>query len=210
MRHVVLLGDSVFDNRAYTNGAPDVASHLRELLPHPSAVTLCALDGSTTYDVGRQFERVPNQATHLVLSLGGNDALMNADLLNLPVRSTGEALDLFRDRLSAFSTSYEHVLEALLALAKPVTVCTVYHGNLGPDEAQRAPIALAMFNDVILRTALRFGTPAIDLRAVCDQPDDFANPIEPSGTGGRKIARAIVRSLSTNDPGPGRCIVTAG
>jgi hypothetical protein len=210
MRHVVLLGDSVFDNRAYTNGEPDVAAHLRELLPQPSTVTLCAVDGSTTYDVGRQFARVPDRATHIVLSLGGNNALMNADLLNLPVRSTADALDLFRERLSAFSTSYGHVLEGLLALAKPVTVCTIYHGNLGPDEAPRAPIALAMFNDVILRAALRFGIPAIDLRAVCDQPDDFANPIEPSGTGGRKIARAIIRSLSTNDSGPGRCIVTAG
>ena len=33
MPHVVLLGDSIFDNAAYTNGGPDVVTQLRELLP---------------------------------------------------------------------------------------------------------------------------------------------------------------------------------
>jgi hypothetical protein len=37
--------------------------------------------------------------------------------------------------------------------------------------------------------------PAIDLRLVCTEPADYANPIEPSGRGGLKIAGAIARSL---------------
>jgi hypothetical protein len=210
MRHVALLGDSVFDNRSYTRGEPDVAQHLRELLPRPSTVTLCAVDGSTTHDVTAQFDRVPKSANDIVLSLGGNDALMSADLLNLPVRSTAEALDLFRDRVAMFATSYGHVIEGLIALGRRVTVCTIYNGNLAEPEALRAPIALSMFNDVILRCALRFGLPAIELRAVCDRPEDFANPIEPSGSGGRKIAAAIVRSLANVEREPGRSTVTAG
>lgn len=210
MRHVVLLGDSVFDNGAYIHGEPDVAAHLRCLLPTDSSVSLCAVDGSTTHDVGPQFDRIPATASNLLLSLGGNDALMNADLLDLPVRSTAEALDLFRERVSAFESSYGHVIEALVDLKRPVIVCTVYHGNLTRPEAARAPVALAMFNDVILRTALRFGIAVIDLRAVCNEPNDFANPIEPSGSGGLKIARAIRRALDPNDSGPGRATVTAG
>jgi hypothetical protein len=35
----------------------------------------------------------------------------------------------------------------------------------------------------------------IDLRLICSEPADYANPIEPSGPGGQKIARAIVASL---------------
>jgi len=50
--HLALLGDSVFDNRTYTRGEPDVASHLRGLLPPPWKVTLGAVDGATTGDVG--------------------------------------------------------------------------------------------------------------------------------------------------------------
>jgi hypothetical protein len=210
MRHFALLGDSIFDNGAYTRGEADVAAHLRSLLPKQDVVTLCAVDGSTTYDVGHQFDRVPAGATHLFLSLGGNDALMNADLLNVPVRSTAEALDLFRDRVAAFAISYGHVLEGLLALGRAVTVCTIYNGNLGLDEAPRAVTALTLFNDVILQTSLRVGVSVIELRAVCNEISDYANPIEPSGSGGLKIARAIVRSLNVGDSGPGRSVVTAG
>ena len=31
--HIALLGDSIFDNNAYTGGAPDVVTHLRGILP---------------------------------------------------------------------------------------------------------------------------------------------------------------------------------
>lgn len=198
--HLALIGDSVFDNRSYTNGAPDVAAHLRELLP-TWGVTLCAVDGSTTTDFGRQLDGVSAKITHVVVSLGGNDALMNADLLDLPVRSTAEALDVFQERLDGFESSYGYAVEAVLALEKRTTLCTIYNGNLAGNEARRARIALMMFNDVVLRTALRFSLNVIDLRLVCTEPTDFANPIEPSGTGGRKIANAIARALgAAGDP----------
>ncbi|MFT3775726.1 MAG: SGNH/GDSL hydrolase family protein [Minicystis sp.] len=207
--HIALLGDSVFDNRAYTGGEPDVAAHMRNILPS-AKVTLCAVDGSTTTDLGKQFDRVPRNATHVVLSVGGNDALMNADLLDLPVRSTGEALDLFRERVEVFETSYGYVMEALVALGKQATVCTIYNGNLSAKEASRARIALMMFNDVILRAALGAGVDAIDLRLVCTEPDDFANPIEPSGRGGMKIAQAISRALGAGGKPERRIALTAG
>ena len=101
--HIALIGDSVFDNRAYTNGAPDVAAHLRDLLP-TWGVTLCAVDGSTTSDFGRQLDGISAKITHAIVSLGGNDALMNADLLDLPVRSTAGALDLFQARVLTSTT----------------------------------------------------------------------------------------------------------
>jgi len=52
-------------------------------------------------------------------------------------------------------------------------------------------VALTVFNDAIVRTACAHGLDVIDLRAVCEQPRDYANPIEPSSIGGAKIARAI-------------------
>jgi hypothetical protein len=85
-RHVALLGDSIFDNAAYTQGEPDVIGHLRAIVPAGCAVSLLARDGSTTGDV-------------------------------------------------------------------------------------------------------------IDLRLICVEPSDYANAIEPSGQGGRKIAQAIAKAL---------------
>jgi len=37
MAHIILLGDSIFDNRAWTAGGPDVIEQVRRLLPEGSA-----------------------------------------------------------------------------------------------------------------------------------------------------------------------------
>jgi hypothetical protein len=52
------------------------------------------------------------------------------------------------------------------------------------------------FNDVVLRTAFEHSLDVIDLRAVCNRACDYANPIEPSGEGGRKIAHAIAGTIA--------------
>lgn len=195
-RHVVLLGDSIFDNAAYTGREPDVIQHLRSILPSGWKASLLAVDGSMTSNLSSQVREVPPDASHLVVSIGGNDALMNSDILALPVRSTAEALDLFDTRVREFESDYRSAIEEVLELGRPTTLCTIYNGNMpDPDQARRARIALAMFNDVILRTAFELRLSLIELRLVCSEPADYANPIEPSGPGGRKIAKAIARTV---------------
>jgi hypothetical protein len=80
------------------------------------------------------------------------------------------------------------------ALGRDTTVCTIYEGNFDPPFAELARVALAFFNDVILRAAFERRIGVIDLRLVCTEPSDYANPIEPSGSGGAKIASAILKS----------------
>lgn len=200
--HIVLLGDSIFDNQAYTEGAPDVVVHLRSLLPAPWRATLQAVDGATTATVARQFSGIPNDSSHLVLSIGGNDALMNIDMLNMRVASSAEALLRFGERLERFDAAYRDVLETLTNGKLPVTVCTIYNGALDSDMAELARIALMMFNDVILRAAFDYRASVIELRRICVDAADYANPIEPSGTGGRKIARAVARAVGALDGEP--------
>ncbi|WP_287076407.1 hypothetical protein [Mesorhizobium sp.] len=54
---VVLLGDSVFDNRAYVAGGTDVLAHLARQLPTEWSAELLAVDGSVMADVRQQLER---------------------------------------------------------------------------------------------------------------------------------------------------------
>src|SRR5687767_239110 len=68
MPHVVLLGDSIFDNAAYIDGGQDVITQLRGKLPAGWRATLGAVDGSVMADIGRQLDRLPSDATHLVVS----------------------------------------------------------------------------------------------------------------------------------------------
>ncbi len=198
--HVALLGDSVFDNQAYTNGEPDVASHLRDLLQKSAQVTLCAVDGSTTHDLHLQAARLPDDTSHVVVSIGGNDALLNIDLLATPVTSTTEALSLFGHRVGQFESAYRTAIDSILNLKRQTAICTIYNGNLDPPQAYVARVALMMFNDVILRCAFEHGLTIIDLRSVCNKKTDYANPIEPSGPGGLKIAAAIAGWLGVGEP----------
>ena len=193
--HIALLGDSIFDNRSYTSGEPDVVAHLRNMLPPPWSASLLAVDGAVIADLSRQVRRVPSSATHLVISVGGNDALQNSDLLATPVRSTSEALLMFRERVERFEADYASAVDDALELGRETILCTIYNGNLEPQIAPLARTALAMFNDVVLRVAFARTLAVIDLRFVCSDASDYANPIEPSGSGGHKIAAAIVNAL---------------
>ena len=170
-----------------------MVAHLRGLLGTGDAATLCAVDGAVARDVERQLGRVPATATHLVLSAGGNDALRNYDLLNTRLRSTAEAFALFRQRLDAFARDYAEALSGVVRAARrrPVAICTIYNGDLGPVEGPIATTALSMFNDVIIGAGVAGGHDIFELRAICNEPADYANPIEPSGRGGLKIATAI-------------------
>lgn len=195
MPHVVLLGDSIFDNAAYVPGGPDVVTQLRGLLPAGWKATLLAVDGDVIDGVARQLRGLPADATHLVVSVGGNDALGHTGLLDRPARSSAQVLGWLADAVEAFERRYREMLRVVLATRLPVTLCTIYDGNLGPDVQRLATTALAVFDDAIHRLADRHALPVIELRNICTAREDYANPIEPSVQGGEKIARAIVEQV---------------
>lgn len=196
MPQLILLGDSVFDNGAYVALGADVGSQLLDSLPVGWRLQVLAEDGATTEDVLRQLERVPSQATHLVLSVGGNDALSDSQLLVAPVSAAFEAFDLLYAATEKFALNYRRVLKRCLEVGRPLTICTIYDGSFEDDSAKRcARIALAAFNDVIVREAGRQQVSVLDLRFVCTEPSDFTRSIEPSRQGGAKISRAIANVL---------------
>lgn len=66
--HLLLLGDSVFDNAAYVPGEPSVAEQVRQCLAQRSQpgawqVTLCAEDGAVTSEVPGQLYTRPAGVT---------------------------------------------------------------------------------------------------------------------------------------------------
>src|ERR1039458_5324380 len=126
MKHIVLLGDSIFDNAVYVNGGPDVIKQLRSILPQDWQASLLAVDGSVATDVITQIPLIPASATHLTVSAGGNDALSRADILECPVGSVGAAVDQLAALRAEFQQNYRRMLNALLALKLPLALCTVY------------------------------------------------------------------------------------
>ena len=122
---MVLLWRSIFDYAAYLEGGPGVISQRRDELPGWTC-TLLAVDGETLSGVGRQLQQLPADATHLVVSAGGNDALGYAPLLQGTPASVAEALLLLNAAKERFDGDYRSMLPAVLAHGLPTAVCTIY------------------------------------------------------------------------------------
>jgi len=200
MTRVVLLGDSIFDNGAYVRrGEPDVVKQVQGKLPQGWKATLCAVDGAVTSGVPSQLSRVPSDASHLVVSVGGNDALRSSGILREQARSVAEVIGKFAAVQDEFARNYRAMLDRILERRLPTAVCTIYDARFPDPQEQRLVVtALSIFNDVITREAFARRLPLIDLRLICDEPDDYANPIEPSAKGGDKIAGVIAQVAAGN------------
>jgi len=49
-----------------------------------------------------------------------------------------------------------------------------------------------MLNDIIFSTAATYKVDVLELRNIFTTPEDYANPIEPSHKGGKKLAKGII------------------
>jgi hypothetical protein len=190
--HLVLLGDSVFDNGHYVDHGMSVTDHLKRILPEDASVTCLAVDGHLTGNVFYQLDKLPPSATHVALSSGGNDALAVLPYLDLPCSTIADALKQLSVYQQKFQKDYWKLKQRLEDVELPLLVCTIYDAVPGLPTHLRT--ALSLFNDVITRAAHDDLNDILDLRTCLNQESDFSleSPIEPSSTGGEKIVRHLV------------------
>tara|TARA_B100001564_G_C20542991_1_gene625229 strand:- start:227 stop:919 length:693 start_codon:yes stop_codon:yes gene_type:complete len=207
-KHIVLAGDSIFDNQSYVPGQPDVANQLKNYFGGDVDVTLLAIDGDITVGVEDQLKRLPAETSHLFISVGGNDALSYLNRLMTPVSNVGEGFLIFNDIQKQFQNEYRKMLKNALAYNFPTTVCTIYRPCFTHRDTSRVSgylnygvsneilqkvsvTALTVFNDIITEEAVNAGVPIMDLRVIYTDEADYANPIEPSTVGGNKMVSVI-------------------
>ena len=191
MEKAMLIGYILFGylnwplNPVFRSTAP------RRPVPAGWVATLLAVDGNVTTDIATQMTRLPSSATHLAMSVGGNDAIRASGILQQTTTTVDAALTTFADELDIFRNNYRKALTALLAASKPAMVCTIY--DAVPNLTRSKKTALAFYNDIIIREAAHQGLPVIDLRSICNDLSDYSSisSIEPSDSGGAKIADAI-------------------
>ncbi len=170
---------------------------VRKVLPKDDRATLLALDGAKVLSVFYQLERIPADATHLVLSVGGNNALwMAGSVFSLPSSDVRSSMQKIAESISEFKSDYKRLIKELRSRSSHLSICTIYDSIPGLDSSDST--GLCMFNDTITRTAFENAIPLIDLRAICNESTDYAtvSPIEPSALGSEKIARAILDAVS--------------
>ena len=87
-KKIILLGDSIIDNKSYVlNNELDVTEHLKRLFSDDSHIAIenHAIDGDTMYHLERNHldSNLLVDATHIVVSIGGNDLLYNISFLQV-------------------------------------------------------------------------------------------------------------------------------
>lgn len=182
MKHIVLLGDSIFDSKGdfwkFWVENKGANTNLREQMPAEWAATLLAVNGAVTDDVAGQLADVPAGATHLFVSVGIHDALDELwDILDMPASTVAQVLNELSNRVKAFEWRYSQMLDDVLALNKPTVVCTIYYPRVDnpkffhAEQMKLSAVGVSAFNDVIIRHALMRGLTLLDLRYVCDEYD---------------------------------------
>ncbi len=214
--HLLMLGDSVFDNGVYVPGEPDVSAQVKSHLERSfksSKLTFHARDGAVMSDVkNQQIKNIPEDITHIVLSIGGNDLL---GLIQYLDQNRGDSfhqnLQFLSQLKQKFSEEYTEVIQTIDTLGIPFSVCTIYYA--GPTEESGAKrvdvkgdvglsgtdVVVDAFDSAIIDVANKAQNckDIIDLRWLFDAPDCYANPIEPSCIGGERIAKRLINNLKS-------------
>lgn len=194
--HLVLIGDSIFDNASYVSEGESVSDLLALEFPE-AKISLLAVDGDVTTDVFSQLKKFPKDATNVFISCGGNDALRSIGILDEKVATVGDGLDILYLARESFRSNYVAMIESILQMNSQVSACTIY--NKVPGLSERSLTALAIFNEVILEELAVRNIPVIDLRVICNESTDYSeiSPIEPSKNGGEKIVRSLVEIIAS-------------
>ena len=110
-KNIILAGDSIFDNGVYVKSSePDVTTQLQGLLDEGDKVSMLAVDGDVINDIEGQLKKMPNDTTHLVISIGGNDTLGILGEFTRTTRNIGDSFLKLHDIRESFESDYIKML----------------------------------------------------------------------------------------------------
>ena len=198
-KYVALVGDSVFDNKAYVPAGHDVQNAVYRWRDYAESnmAYLAAVDGAVMKDVAAQLESPEvRKANEIYISIGGNDLLQSSFMY---LSTEGQFHDL-ADMRQWFRNEYRaNVIDKLVdrrsgknIYGKPVTLCTIYIPAMNDTKSQQeVEVLVTLVNDVIISEAHGAGLRVLELRKVMNTPEHFTMQIEPSMHGSDAIANAI-------------------
>jgi len=182
----VLLGDSIIKNNSYVKNGKGIDDILNE---KTNGNTHCyAKDESTVVDIYSQLDSIPSdlntKSTTIFLSVGGNDILNNYADKDINVKDTKVLDPIFN--------AYKKIIKSIQTKmndSKLVLLDIYYPTNI--KLTQYKPI-LEEWNKLISDFASTNNLQVINISNILIESTDFTLNIEPSETGGEKIADNIL------------------
>jgi len=182
----VLLGDSIIKNNSYVKNGKAVDDILNEKMN--GNIHCYAKDDSTIVDIYSQLDYISTDlnkgSTTIFLSVGGNDILNNYADKEVSVKDIKVLNPLF--------TAYKKLIKSIQTKmndSKLVLLDIYYPANI--KVSQYKPI-LEEWNKLITDFASTNNLQVINISNILTESTDFTLNIEPSETGGEKIANNIL------------------
>jgi len=205
-RHVVLLGDALLE--AYRSIDKTPGKFEDALLPGTRDQWKISVVSSAEVERAGPALILPGDATHAIIFIEGIHAIEQSGLLQSRPDTYGQKLE----QLSLAADEFERTLALLIHAAQAarlvILVCTMFAPNYRDPVRQRtACAALAVFNDRVTKRAAQARVSLIDLRLICNEPEDYDKPTQLSQSGLQKAANVIRFAMFELDAGARRCEV---
>jgi hypothetical protein len=190
--HVVLLGDSLLPVRAdLPEGRLEDA-----IMPGARFPWKLSVISAAQVSTPGPSATIPEDATHIVINIEGNEAIAASGLLDGPPIAWRSGLAQLNSAADDFERHVEILARAALSTRLPTLACTMFPPRYPDWEQQQAACAaLAVFNDRILKSAVAAGFAIADLRQLGSVPELYASPTQLSVAGLQRVAEVIRRAL---------------
>lgn len=181
---VVLLGDSVLKNESYVKSGLSVCEYVKR---ETSSAYCYAMNDSNIVDVYSQLEQIPSDYNHpnccIFLSIGGNDILSNHIVDNESLRPIFIAY-----------TKLIRSIKTKMDKSNLFLVNTYHPQNLKYSQYTSVLQEWNMMIDDFAYNSTNNISGVVRLNELLKEESDFTHEIEPSESGGKKIANAILAS----------------
>ncbi len=170
-RHVVLLGDALLE--AYISIDKTPGKFEEALVPGTRNQWKISVVSAAEVERAGTARVLPSDATHAIIFIEGNHAIEQSGLLHSRADAHAQTLE----QLSLAADEFERTLARLIHVAQAarlvIMVCTMFQPNYKDPARQRtACAALAVFNDRVIKRAAEARVSLIDLRLICNEPED--------------------------------------
>ena len=177
---IILLGDSVLKNDHYVAADKTVEAFIKKSTSSNRASSVVNFAEDENYIEGVDLtlleeKKYNNEHTYIFLSIGGNDLIRMRDTEKVMV-------------------SYSKLIERLkkkMPLAKLVLLNIYY-----PPAAKESTNVKNMIDQWNLLLATKYKANIFETSKLLTDASDFVSNIEPSETGGKKLAEAILKKVN--------------
>lgn len=182
-KNVILIGDSMLQNKYYVKNGKSITDILEKSVPHYNIFNY-AVDGITISGTYQQIKEIPiefnNSNTSIFLSAGGNDIIDRAQSGSTS-ENINQIFDDYCKMVQSLKTKMNDSKIILLTLYYPDS--KDYHLYYG---------MIKDWNKKLDAFAKDQGFKTLKTNNLLSRPTDFTSNIEPSETGGEKIAKSIL------------------